>query len=275
MRLICAATIAGLAALAPAARADNDWAVISTTGDPDPVTSFDLANPGASNATIGFVDGNFNRGMDFASFNSFYYYVSTDSLNDPGDRGLWLWNNGANTQLATIGFNDSGDGDATLGNDGSTFYVSTADGDATAGDSIYAFTNLGGSVSFVEIGETGLNQLIGLAMHPVTGVLYGYDSSTEALYTISTTTGAPTLVGASGSSLGAIGGMDFSADGGTLLLSDGSELFLVDSATGVLTAAGDVGLNTSALSYRGQIPEPSALALASAGALALLRRRRA
>lgn len=273
--LTCTAIVAGLAALTPAARADNDWAVISTAGDPDPVTSFDLANPGASNVNIGFVDGNFNRGMDFASFNTFYYFVSTDSLNDPGDRGLWRWENGVNTQLATIGFNDGGDGDATLSNDGNTFFVSTADGDATAGDSIYAFTNLGGSVGFVEVGETGLNQLIGLAMHPVTGVLYGYDSSTESLYTISTTTGAPTLVGASGSSLGAIGGMDFSADGSTLLLSDGSELFLVNPATGALTAAGDVAVNTSALSFRGLVPEPSALALASVGVLAMLRRRRA
>ncbi len=250
------------------------WGIISTTGDPDPITVFDLADPAGSQANLGFVDGNFNRGMDFDSENSFYYFVSTDSLNDAGDRGLWYWNNGTNTQLFNTPFSDSGDGDATLSNDASTFYVTVDDGDATSGDSLYAFTNLGGVVSFNEIGETGLTQFIGIAMHPITGILYGYDASTEGLYTISTTDGSTTLIGLSGESVGAIGGMDFSADGGTLLLADGSDvLFSIDISDGSMTNVGDLlGPNVSALSFR--VPTPGAAALLGLGGLATLRRRR-
>jgi hypothetical protein len=252
--------------------ADLDWGFISTAGDPDPVTAFDLADPGNSNVGLGFVDGNFNRGMDFNSQNSFYYFVSTDSLNDPGDRGLWYWDNNVNTQLATIGFSDSGDGDATLSNDFNSLFVTVDDDDGIAGDSLYVFNDLGGANSFTEIGETGLSSLIGLAMDPVSGLLYGYDSGTEALYTISTADGSVTLIGESGESLGAIGGMDFSADGSTLLLAVAGNLYTVDKTNGLLTGAGDVELNTSALSFR--VPGPSSLALLALGGVALGRRRR-
>lgn len=254
------------------ALAQLDWAVISTTGDPDPVTAFDLANPGGSNTPLGHVDGNFNRGMDFDSPNSFYYYVSTNSLNDPGDRGLWYWNNNVNAQLFNTPFDDSGDGDATLNADFSTFYISTDDGDGTPGDSIYAFENLNGAVTFTEVGETGLGQLIGIAVDPVSGLLYGYDSSTEALYTISTEDASPTLVGFSGESIAAIGGMDFSADGATLLLADDNDgLFTVDPATGLMTPAGDANLNISALSFR--VPEPATVGLLAFVAALAMRRR--
>ncbi|MGP1273362.1 MAG: hypothetical protein ACTS22_08500 [Phycisphaerales bacterium] len=261
-----------LMASAGAAHAQQNWGVISTAGDPDPVTVFDLADPGGSQSTLGFVDGNFNRGMDFVTENSFYYFVSTDALNQPGDRGLWFFDNGANTQLATIGFNDAGDGDATFDPSNGTFYVAVDDQDATSGDSLYAWTNLGGTPTFTEIGEIGLTQLIGLAVNPVDGLMYGYDSSTEALYTIDTATGLPTLIGSSGLTLGSIGGMDFAPDG-TLLLSSGDDLFLVDTSNGALTAAGILtGLNTSALSYR--IPTPGTAALLGLGGLAAARRRR-
>lgn len=273
MRSLFASVAVSLVACAGVAEADLSWGFISTSGDPDPVTAFDLASPGTSNTALGFTATNFNRGMDFDSENSFYYYVSTDSLNDPGDRGLWYWDNGANTQLGTIPFSDSGDGDATLGPGNGRFFVSTDDNDSADGDSIYAFDNLNGSPTFTEIGETGLSQIIGLAAHPISGLLYGYDSSTEGLYTIDSSTGAATLVGSSGMSFPAIGGMDFDASGSTLLLSVGGDLYTVDITSGAVTAAGDVGLNVSALSYR--VPAPGAASLLALGGLAAARRRRA
>lgn len=271
MKLVLA-TVAGAVASAVPAMADLDWGIISTAGDPDPVTAFDLADPGNLQSGLGFVDGNFNRGMDFNSQNSFYYFVSTDTLNDPGDRGLWFWDNNVNSQLTTIDFSDAGDGDATLSNDANSLFVSVSDGDGIDGDSLYVFSDLGGANSFSEIGETGLSQIIGLAMDPVSGLLYGYDSSTESLYTIDTGDGSATLVGASGLSLPAIGGMDFSADGSTLLLTGGGVLYTVDKSNGLLTPAGDTGLNASALSYR--VPTPASAALLGLGGLAMCRRRR-
>lgn len=264
---VCAAIVVASAGQAVA----QDWAFISTAGDPDPVTGFDLSDPTGSQVTLGFVDGNFNRALDFDTQNSFYYFVSTDALNDPGDRGLWRWNNGVNTQVATIGFSDSGDGDGTLSADGRTFYVSVQDDDGTSGDSIYEFTDLGGTVMFNEVGETGLSQLIGLAVNPLTGLMYGYDSSTEALYQISTEDGSATLIGASGISIGAIGGMDFDNEG-NLLLAQGGDLWSVNLTDGSLTSAGSIGLNASALSFRA--PAPGAVALLGmAGAFSARRRR--
>jgi len=274
MNISSFAACVALSATAGAASAQLDWGFISTAGDPDPITVFDLENPGVSNTLFGNVATNFNRGMDFDSMDSFYYFVSTNALNDPGQRGLWYYSEGTNTQLATIGFDDSGDGDATLSADGSTFFVSASDGDATSGDSIFAFSNLNGVPTFTELGETGLEQLIGLAVNPVTGIMYGYDSGTEALYIIDQEDGTPTLVGSSGMSLGAIGGMDFSADGSTLLLSSGRNLFTVDASSGMLTAAGDALLNISALSYRAPIPAPASATLLALGGIVGFRRRR-
>ncbi|MEL6796067.1 MAG: hypothetical protein AAFO89_04510 [Planctomycetota bacterium] len=264
--------VAALVAASGVAHAQNDWAVISTAGSPDPVTSFDLSDPVGSQSGLGFVDGNFNRGMDFISQDSFYYYVSTDTLNDPGDRGLWLFDNGVNTQLSTIPFSDAGDGDATFDPATNTFYVTTNDQDDTDGDSLYAFTNLNGTPTFTEIGETGLGGFIGIAVNPADGLLYGYDTDTDALYTIDTTDGSLTLIGESGLGLGFIGGMDFSEDGSTLLLAQGTDLYTVDITDGSLTSLGDFGLNTSALSFR--VPTPGTAALLGLGGLAATRRRR-
>jgi len=137
MRCIRSASFALAVLAAGTVRADLDWGIISTSGDPDPVHVFDLANPGASNVQIGTTQTNNNRGMDFYSRDAFYFFVSTDSLNQPGERGLWRWQNNVSTQLFTAPFSDSGDGDATLSNDFSRFFVIIDDQDTTPGDSLY------------------------------------------------------------------------------------------------------------------------------------------
>src|SRR5262245_37245621 len=97
-----------LGSAAGTASADLDWGIISTTGDPDPVHVFDLANPGASNVQLGLTQTNNNRGMDFYTRDAFYFFVSTDALNQAGERGLWRWNNGVTTQLFNTPFSDGG-----------------------------------------------------------------------------------------------------------------------------------------------------------------------
>lgn len=252
-----------------------EWGFIATAGDPDTVSVFDVEDPMGTVTTLGQVDGNFNRGMDFVTPDSFYYFVSTDTLNDPGDRGLWFYDEGSNTQLATIPFSDSSDGDATYDPSTGTFYVTVDDDDATDGDSLYAFTNLNGTPSFTEIGETGLSQIFALAVNPVTGDMFGYDSTSEALYSIDKNDGSATLIGASGLSLGTIGGMDFSEDGSTLLLSQGDDFYYVDPSDGSFSFIEDIGtFNTSALSYRMGIPAPGTAALLGLAGFTAARRRR-
>jgi hypothetical protein len=265
MRLFVSVVVC--AALATGAMAADDWGFISTAGSPDTAYTFDLTSPAAI-TPLGPVDGNFNRGMDFDSPDSFYYYVSTDALNDPGDKGLWYWKNGVNTQLFANSFVDGTDGDLALSNDGDKAYITVDEGDDVA---LWVYEGLiSGSITLTKVGLTGLGtNFPGLAMDPRDGKLYGMNGN-DSFYQIDTTSGAAALIGAAGSTINAIGGMDFTPDGSTLLFADGSDEFLkIDPTTGVGSPSGDTPQNISALSFR--VPEPaSALMLLG---LALLRRR--
>lgn len=88
------------------------------------------------------------------------------------------------------------------------------------------------------------------------------------------TDATPTLVGASGELIASIGGMDSGADGSVLLLAnDNNILFTINKLDGLMTPAGDVDLNVSALSHR--VPPPAPVAILSvAGGLVGVRRRR-
>ena len=229
--------------------AQNDWTFIATPGSPDTITTFDLANPGGTQIAIGNVATNFNRGMDYFDTDSIYYYVSTDTLNDKGDTGLWSWVSGVNTQISNVDFQDASGSDATWDAATSRFYVVVDDQDDTDGDSLYVWENIDSSPTFTEIGETGVFAFIGLAIDPSDGTLYGYDSLDEILYTINKTTGAVTMVGASGLELSSVGGMDFNSDGSTLVLTAGNAVYTVDKTTAALTLVGNVGQNTTAVAF--------------------------
>jgi len=259
----------------------TEVAVINALGNPDPVHVFNLDDPGKASSVIGHTQGSFSRGMDFDSIHSFYYYVSTETGNDPGDRGLWYWDNGVNTQLFQTPkrFDDTSDGDMTLSGDGTKLYVTVDNNDKAPGHSLAVFENLDGDITFREIGETKLQSLVGLAMDPVTGDLYAYDDGTDALYTLDLNDGTPSLVGFSGLSLDAFGGMDFSPDGETLLLGLGNHgVFKVDKTTGSTTSLGPIDSGSqvfvNALSFRSAIPTPASLALLAVAGCMRRRRRR-
>ena len=225
----------------------TNWTVIAVEGDPDPVLTIDLFSPMGSELQFGNVETNFTRGMDYFAPDSFYYYASTDVLNFPGERGLWSWVNGVNTQIATVDIDDTSGGDATWDFATSRFYVLLNDGDDVDGDSLYVWENIERSPTFTEIGETGILAFNALAIHPTSGILYAYDSTSEALYTVSKEDGSVQFIGASGFSLSNVGGMDFTADGETLALVAGTSVYTVNTATGVLTLQGAVSINCSAI----------------------------
>jgi len=111
-----------------------------------------------------------------------------------------------------------------------------------------------GSIGFGSGFNNGVNSL---AFDSATNTLYGVDTVRGSLLTISTTTGAGTLVGTSGSvGFDNIAGLAFS--GGRLLGSDAmtDQLVEINTTTGVGTAIGPIGFdNVLGLSA---IPEPSA-----------------
>jgi WD40 repeat protein len=91
----------------------------------------------------------------------------------------------------------------------------------------------------------------GLAVHPITGVLYGSTSNQSAvapgsLITIDKTTGVGTLVGSFGSPGQTMADITFTSDG-TLygwLEASSDDLHTINLATGAATDVGDAGLST-------------------------------
>ena len=129
------------------------------------------------------------------------------------------------------------------------------------------------------IGPVGL-PISALAYDDATGILYGSDGLN--LYSINTTTAAPTLVGGFG--VGCFrAGLDIDPTAGTLFLNGadcGGRLYTVNKLTGAATLVGangataGSGIDGFAIDTRtAAVPEPTTLALVG-GALALARARR-
>ena len=110
---------------------------------------------------------------------------------------------------------------------------------------------------------------------PTTGVLYGFNTANDSIYTVDPTTLVATQVGTGiGINIvSAVAGLDFTPDGrlfGTALLGNSSIVFEIDPVTGVATTNyGPLGFVTSALAF---VPEP--VACAAMLTLVLVTRRR-
>ncbi len=91
------------------------------------------------------------------------------------------------------------------------------------------------------IGNNGLGtSFFDIAMNPITGVLYGRTGDGR-LATVSTTTGAATVIG---SSSAFINGLTFDSSG-TLYGSGNTTLYTVNIATGAATSIGSIGFSSS------------------------------
>ena len=143
---------------------------------------------------------------------------------------------------------------ATLGMAGiaeaaSLYAVNGAGG---ASSSLYTLDSTTGAATLV--GATGTNHVTGLAVDPITGVLYGvrsdfFGSGDTQLLTIDKTTGAATVVGTTGHQIPDI---TFRADGTLFGWSEApgdalgfDDLVMIDLVSGAATKVGNSGLDTS------------------------------
>jgi DNA-binding beta-propeller fold protein YncE len=123
----------------------------------------------------------------------------------------------------------------------------------------------------------------GLAVNPVTGVMYAMNMADRSLYTIDPTTLAATKVG---TGLGitmtnGVAGLDFTPDGRLFGVAFGyvstsnSSVFEIDINTGLAgPSLGELGFVASSLAFV-NVPEPTAVAAALAAISPVLLRRRA
>lgn len=111
--------------------------------------------------------------------------------------------------------------------------------------------------------DFGGSTLLGLAT-------YGADA--DQLVSFDIATGAPTVIGATGTNAGSVAGLAHAFLGGAWYMTDGASLYSLNTATGTASLIGAHGLTGfSGLAF---VPAPGAAALLSLGGLALARRRR-
>ncbi len=145
---------------------------------------------------------------------------------------------------------------------------------------LYSFNISTGKLTFIAHTADTLEALA----FSSTGVLYGLGKNDGDLYTINTTTGAMSLLGNVGVSIGSpTGGLAF-APNGTLYATLDDALYTINTTTGQATAVGGMatynGYDTiSGLAFTpGTVPEPSSIVLsgmflATVAGYGLIRRR--
>lgn len=155
-----------------------------------------------------------------------------------------------------------------------TFYLTTYG----TSNALYTVNPATGVATFVTgINTTGI--MIDIAIDR-NGQMYGHNISDDSLYLIDKTTGATTLLGATGMAANFAQGMDFDYETdtlyGTVYTGGGTGAFVSFDLT---TGAANTIVSTTAWNLEGEmavasaIPEPATVCLLALGALALIRRR--
>lgn len=209
--------------------------------------SFDTTSPG-TNALFATLVGNFIRGLDMDSPTT-GYYVATSSLTGSPTGFYRLSADGSSMFLSDVPVITGTECGLTLNRENTLLYY--AQGQA-GDDLLYTVTPAGvfTAVGPIVIPNVSGSAILGLAVHPQTGVLYGADTTSDSLVTIDPTTGAATVVGAFGVAVAAIGGLDFDNQTGELFFAadpTNSKLYRVDIATGAATFLGNMGIGSSSI----------------------------
>jgi DNA-binding beta-propeller fold protein YncE len=250
-----AAALGALGAL-PAVCAAVPLSVVNINPVPDTLVQFDTSDLSNQTVTHTFPT-ELVRGMDLTGPTT-GWYVSVGGAAP----GFYRLLDGVSTLVGAVPFTTSDVGGLTFNHEGTFLYYEIDEVGTSTEDVLYrvdfdgTFTRLGLITGLGAAPRTG-----GLAVHPVSGVVYGFNAANDTIYTLDPTTLAATYVG-SGigiNTVNAVAGLDFTPDGrlfGTALLGSSSIVFEVDPATGVATTNfGPLGFVTSSLAF---VPEPAA-----------------
>lgn len=252
-----------------------EFAAVNINPVPDTLVQFDSSNPAAGVVTVTFPT-ELVRGIDLTGPTT-GWYVSTSGAT----AGFYQLTNAVSTFISPMPFTSTDIGGLSFNQNQSFLYYIIDEQGTPTDDVLYRIDFTG---TFTRLGlingiPSASQRFGGLAVHPQTGVLYGLNMATDALYTIDPSTQAATIVG---TGLGinttnAVAGLDFTSDGRLFAVAFGyvsptsSSLFEIDPATGLAGPSfGELGYIASSLAF---VPEPGAATLL--GALAVLTRRRA
>lgn len=236
----------------------GEFAAIRQATDPDRLDRFHISNPAAS-TIIASTAGNFVRGVQMTG-PADGYYVCTDNIG-ASPVGFFAMTNGVSTLLGPLPFESGTDGGLCFNADKSALYW-LADPPSQAGidpdDTLFRIDFDGTVTQLGGITVSGVSPLaiIGIAIHPTTGVLYGLESTSDSLITIDPVMLTGTKVGTGlGITVPLVGDMDFDADGTLyIIINTSGNIHSVDLTTGLAgPLVGSFGVNCSALSL---IPAP-------------------
>lgn len=234
----------------------------------DRFVSFDVSD--ANNQTVlASSYGTSYFAMDFSADGSTLYAIDNTGLTLDV---ISTADGSVQSSVALSGINTGTITGLTIAPDG-TAYLSQGDTART----LYNL-DLGTGVAST-IGSMGTDTFIDIAADS-NGRLWATDIGTDSLWSVDTTTGAATSVGALGFNINFAQGMDFDFSTNTLyaLLYVGSGVVhytSIDLATGAATTVSPVVSGEYEMAINSPVPEPATMTILGLGALAAFRKRKA
>jgi hypothetical protein len=258
---------AGAIAWAAAGAHAGPFVADSISPNPDTLVAFDTAAVGI-NSPFATLAGNFVRGVDMDTPTT-GYYVCTSPLTGSPTGFYRLSADGSSTMLSPMPVTTGSECGLTLDRSGTLLYYSQGQ---TGDDLLYSITTAGvfTPIAAITIPSVTGSAILGLAVHPQTGVLYGVDTTSDSLVTIDPATAAATIVGPLGVAVQFIGGMDFDNATNELFFAGDptdTKLFRIDIATGAATLLGNMGIGCSSIASVSTAPSTCAADFNNSGSV--------